>query len=38
LTAKLAKEVNHANIIALGGRTTKDEDAIKILDAFLNAK
>lgn len=38
LTAKLAKSVSQANVIALGGRTTKNEDAIIILDAFLNAK
>ncbi len=36
-TARLAKEHNHANVIALGGRTTKNEDAIKIVDAFIKA-
>lgn|SRR5690554_1783826 len=36
-TARLAKEHNHANIIALGGRTTKPEDAVKIVQAFINA-
>lgn len=37
LTAKLAKEHNNANIIALGGRTTTKEEAIKILNAFMNS-
>lgn len=37
LTARLAKEHNRANIIALGGRTTKKEDAIKIVKAFMDA-
>ncbi|MBU1094363.1 MAG: ribose 5-phosphate isomerase B [Firmicutes bacterium] len=36
-TARLAKEHNNANIIALGGRTTSNEEAIKILDAYMNA-
>ncbi len=34
-TAKLAKEHNNANIIALGGRTTKPDDAIKIVNTFM---
>lgn len=37
LTARLAKEHNRANIIALGGRTTKKEDAVKIVKAYMNA-
>lgn len=37
-TAKLAKEHNNANVIALGGRTTKPEDAIKILESYMEAK
>lgn len=37
-TAKLAKEHNNANVIALGGRTTKPEDAIKILESYMKAK
>lgn len=37
-TAKLAKEHNNANILAIGGRTTTKEDAKKILDAYMNAK
>ena len=36
-TARLAKEHNQANIIALGGRTTTHEDAIKIVDAYMHA-
>ncbi len=36
-TAKLAKEHNNANIIALGGRTTTKEEAFKIVDAFMNS-
>jgi len=37
-TAKLAKEHNNANVLALGGRTTKPEDAIKIVDTYMKAK
>lgn len=37
-TAKLAKEHNNANVLALGGRTTKPEDAIKIVDTYMEAK
>lgn len=37
LTARLAREHNHANVIALGGRTTFTEEAKRIVDAFLNA-
>ena len=33
--AKMARKHNNANVIAMGGRTTSSEDAIKILDAFL---
>lgn len=36
-TAKLAKEHNKANIIALGGRTTTNENAIKIVEAYMKA-
>lgn len=36
-TARLAREHNNANIIALGGRTTTPEDAVKIVDAFMKA-
>lgn len=37
-TARLAKEHNNANILALGGRTTSQEDAKKIIDAYLETK
>ncbi len=36
-TARLAKEHNNANIIAIGGRTTSLENAIKIVEAYNNA-
>lgn len=36
-TAKLAKEHNNANIIAIGGRTTSLENAIKIVEAYDQA-
>lgn len=36
-TARLAKEHNNANVIALGGRTTSYEKAVKILDSYMNA-
>ncbi|MCF7933094.1 MAG: ribose 5-phosphate isomerase B [Acholeplasmataceae bacterium] len=38
LTARLAKEHNNANVIAMGGRTTTPEDAIMMIEAFMNAK
>lgn len=37
LTAKLAKEHNHANIIALGGRTQSVNEAKLIVDTFLTS-
>lgn len=37
LTARLAKEHNNANIIAIGGRTTTKEEAIKMVDAYMNS-
>lgn len=37
LTARLAKEHNHANVIAIGERTTDSEKAKLIVDTFLNA-
>lgn len=37
-TAKLAKEHNNANILALGGRTTTLENAIKYLNIFRTTK
>jgi ribose 5-phosphate isomerase B len=36
--AKLAKEHNNANICALPGRFVSDEEAIAIVEAYLNAK
>lgn len=36
-TGQLAKQHNNANVIALGGRTTSYEKAIKILEAYMNA-
>ena|SRR5690554_1750393 len=37
LTARLAKEHNHANIIAFGGRTQSALESKVIVDAYLNA-
>lgn len=37
-TAALAKQHNNANIISLGGRTTSDETALKIVDAYMGAE
>ena len=37
-TAALAKQHNNANIISLGGRTTTDEIALNIVDAFMEAE
>jgi ribose 5-phosphate isomerase B len=36
-TARLAKEHNNANIIALGGRTTSFESAKEMIESYLNA-
>jgi ribose 5-phosphate isomerase B len=36
-TARLAREHNNANIIALGGRTTTPEKAISIINTFMNS-
>lgn len=36
--ARLAKEHNHANMIAFGGRTTTKEEAIAMLEAYMKAK
>lgn len=35
-TASLARRHNNANVLCLGGRTTKLEDAIEIVKTFLN--
>ena len=37
LTARLAKEHNHANVIAIGERTTDLNKAKLLVDTFLNA-
>jgi len=37
-TAKLAKEHNNANVIAIGERQTSKDLAIKIIDAWLDSK
>jgi len=37
-TGRLAKEHNNANVIALGGRTTKPNEADAIIDSYLNAQ
>lgn len=36
--ARLSKEHNNANMIALGGRTTSDEAALAIVDAYMAAE
>ena len=36
-TARLAKEHNNANVIALGGRTTSPEKAISIIKTFMGS-
>lgn len=36
-TARLAKEHNDANIIAMGGRTTSKENAIKMIDTYMDS-
>ena len=36
--AKLSREHNDANILALGGRTTKPEDALMIVDTWLKTE
>ena len=36
--AKLSRQHNNANILALGGRTTKPEDALMIVDAWLKTE
>lgn len=37
-TARLSKEHNNANMIALGGRTTSGEQALNIVDAYISAE
>ncbi|VEU80245.1 ribose 5-phosphate isomerase B [Haploplasma axanthum] len=38
LTARLAKEHNDANVLAIGGRNTDFKEAEKIVDAFMDAE
>lgn len=37
-TAKLAREHNNANVLAFGGRNTKPEMALDIVDTFMDSK
>ena len=37
-SARLTKEHNNANVIALGGRMVSEEEGIRIVDAWLNAE
>jgi ribose 5-phosphate isomerase B len=37
-SARLAKEHNNANMISLGARLIPVEDALKIVDVWLNAE
>lgn len=37
MMARLARQHNHANVLALGGRVIANEAAIEIVHAFLNA-
>jgi len=37
-SARLAKEHNNANMIAIGARMVNEREAIKIVDAWLNAE
>jgi ribose 5-phosphate isomerase B len=37
LTARRAREHNNANVIALGGKVVGDDEAIEIVQEFLNA-
>jgi ribose 5-phosphate isomerase B len=37
-SARLAKEHNNANVIALGARMVTEEEGIAIIDAWLNAE
>ena len=36
--AELARKHNDANMLALGGRTTSEEDAVKITDVWLDTE
>lgn len=37
-SAQMAREHNNANVICFGGRTTKLEHAIEMLEAYMNAE
>jgi len=37
-SARLTKEHNNANVIAIGGRMVSEKEGIKIVDAWLNAE
>ncbi len=37
-SARLAREHNNANVIAVGGRMVSEKECIKIVDAWLDAK
>lgn len=37
-SARMTKEHNNANIIAIGERMVSEKDGVKIVDAWLNAK
>jgi len=38
LSAQLAKEHNNANVISIGARMVSENEALKIVDIWLNAK
>ena len=38
VSARLAREHNDANVIAIGGRMVSDEEGIRIVDTWLNAR
>jgi ribose 5-phosphate isomerase B len=38
VSARLAKEHNNANVISMGGRMVTEEDGVRIVDAWLNAR
>jgi ribose 5-phosphate isomerase B len=37
-SARLAKEHNHANVIAIGARMVSEKEGIRIVDTWLNAE
>lgn len=38
VSARLAREHNDANVIAIGGRMVSEEEGLQIVDAWLNAR